>query len=591
MRRTVKASPKEDVATGRPSEVERMPGALASSTAKGEAVLETTSVGSMKPGDAAAAPAVLVEDFSFSYPSEDGGFPRPVFERVSLRVEEGAFCVLVGSTGSGKTTLLRSCKPELAPVGEGRGRVSVFGRIVFEGAEASGASAGFSASEDPAEPVESAEPAEPAASPRFTASADSVRLAASSAPSASAFTPLESAASIGYLMQDPSAQIVCDTVWHEMAFGLENLGFPQDEMRRRVAEAAHFFGIEPWIRKKTEELSGGQKQLVNLAAVLALRPKLLLLDEPTAQLAPNAVKQFLFMLARVNRELGVTVLMATHSPEDVAAYATQRIDLSVSGEAASRSSVEAALVSRRADRAVLLKGAETALSVRDLHFRFGRQEPWILRGANLRVARGSVHALVGGNGCGKTTLLRCLAGVLKPQRGRLSNALARSQAMLPQDPKALFVCDSVREELMEWSGRCGYGWPSARQAAERFSLEECLERHPYDLSGGQQQKLALAKLLLTGPQLLMLDEPTKGLDPASCAEASRIVRELADEGRTVVLVTHDLDFALVTADEVSMVFDGGVTCTEPAEAFFANNLVYRPNDSSRLFGEVLAGCA
>lgn len=491
-------------------------------------------------GSAKTPPAVCVEGFSFSYPPEEGEWPRCVLDQVSLRVEEGAFCVLVGSTGSGKTTLLRSCKPELAPVGEGSGRVSVFGHPVFG-----------EASPPP-------------------------------------FTPQESASSIGYLMQDPSAQIVCDTVWHELAFGLENLGFPQDEMRRRVAEAAHFFGIEPWVRRKTEELSGGQKQLVNLAAVLALRPRLLLLDEPTAQLDPNAVKQFLFMLARVNRELGITVLMATHSPEDAEPYATQRIDLSSPGVSAPRKAAEAVLAPRRAVRAEQLHAAEAALETRSLHYRFSRYDPWVLRGVNLRVARGSVHALVGGNGCGKTTLLRCLAGVLKPQRGGLSNALARSQAMLPQDPKALFVCDSVREELMEWSARCCYDQVAAQETAERFALTDHLAKHPYDLSGGQQQKLAFAKLLLANPQLLILDEPTKGLDPASCAEVSRIVRRLADEGRTVVLVTHDLDFALVTADAVSMIFDGEVTCTEPAEEFFANNLVYRPNETSRLFGEVAA---
>lgn len=485
-------------------------------------------------------PAVLTENYSFAYPEAGERTSGRVLDGVNLRVEQGSFCVLVGSTGSGKTTLLRSFKPELAPVGEGSGRVSVFGRPVF---------------------------GEFALPP---------------------FTPRESAASIGYLMQDPSAQIVCDTVWHELAFGLENLGFPQDEMRRRVAEVAHFFGIEPWIRRKTEELSGGQKQLVNLAAVLALRPKLLLLDEPTAQLDPNAVKQFLFMLARVNRELGITVLMATHSPEDTVPYATQRIDLSSSGASASRKAAEAALAPRRAARAEQLRAAETALETRDLHYRFNRHDPWVLRGVNLCVARGSVHALVGGNGCGKTTLLRCLAGVLKPQRGGVSNSLARSQAMLPQDPKALFVCDSVFEELMEWSARCGYDQVAAREMAERFSLAEHSAKHPYDLSGGQQQKLALAKLLLANPQLLFLDEPTKGLDPASCAEVSRIVRGLADEGRTVVLVTHDLDFALVTADTVSMIFDGEATCTEPAEEFFANNLVYRPNEASRLFGEVAA---
>lgn len=491
---------------------------------------------------------IEVEGYSFAYPPAEGrpsrsrtGLDDPVWvvRDVGFQVEEGDFCVIVGSTGCGKTTLLRSLKPELSPVGTRAGSVRVAGRALVEGGEV-----------------------------------------------VHGFTPLESASSIGYVMQDPGAQIVCDTVWHELAFGLENLGIPQDEMRRRVAEVAHFFGIEPWVRSDVESLSGGQQQLVNLAAVLALRPQLLLLDEPTAQLDPNALKRFLFMLARVNKELGITVVMATHAPEDVSAYATRVIELRPLGAAASREEAEAKVAPRRRARREELASAGAAIEVRDAFVRYGRQAPWVLRGMDLRVRRGSVHALVGGNGCGKSTLLKLMAGILRPQRGSVKNALAGSQALMPQDPKALFVCDSVAEELHEWSARCGYGEDDEAEALRRFGLAQHAAQHPYDLSGGQQQKLAFAKLLLTGARLLFLDEPTKGLDPASCADASRIVRTLADEGRTVVIVTHDLDFALVTADEVSMLFDGEMACTEGAEEFFANNLVYRPNAQARLFGEV-----
>lgn len=491
-----------------------------------------------------------IEGYSFAYPAAQKGRAddsttrsgRPdrgpwVLRDVNLQVEEGAFCVIVGDTGSGKTTLLRSLKPELSPVGVREGRVRIAGRAVVED--------GFSAS---------------------------------------GFTARESAAQIGYVMQDPAAQIVCDAVWHELAFGLENLGVAQDEMRRRVAEVAHFFGIEPWVRRGTESLSGGQQQIVNLAAVLALRPRLLLLDEPTAQLDPNALKQFLFLLARVNKELGITVVVATHAPEDMEAYATQTVVLGGTCAPAAREQAESAMEDRWRRRAHAADTSDAALEVSDAYFRYERESPWVLRGIDLRVGRGRVHALVGGNGCGKSTLLKAMAGVVRLQRGRVVNTLARTQALMPQDPKALFVCDSVSEELHEWAGRCGYGPAQEREMLERFGLERHAACHPYDLSGGQQQKLAFAKLLLTGARLLFLDEPTKGLDPASCADASRIVRELADEGRTVVLVTHDLDFALITADEVSMLFDGEAACTEGVRDFFANNLVYRPNASSRLFG-------
>lgn len=509
----------------------------------------------------AVAPAVVVRDFGFQYPRQGSADAREAVRGVSFQVEQGAFCVMTGSTGSGKTTLLRCMKPELAPVGTRSGSLSVLGYELF-GASGDGAHGmGTGAAE---------------------------RAVGDDLP---VMSPLESAQSIGFVMQDPSAQIVCDTVWHELAFGLENIGMPQEQMRRRVAEVAHFFGIEPWIRSSTESLSGGQKQLVNLAAVLAFRPRLLLLDEPTAQLDPNAVKQFVFLLSRVNRELGITVVMATHSPEDVEAHATQFVHLDNAVAAAPREQAARVLAPRRADRAARLAGGETAIGVRGLHYRFERKLSWVLRGIDLDIVQGSIHAIVGGNGCGKTTLLRCIAGVLKPQRGSMKNRLAGSQALLPQDPKALLVCDSVMEELMEWSGRCGYDHAQAMEAAHWFGLDELFDSHPYDLSGGQQQKLALAKLLLAKPRLLLLDEPTKGLDPYSSAGLSRIIRDLADQGTTIVLVTHDLDFAFVVADQISMLFDGEVACSEPAEEFLENNLVYCPNAKSRLFGAVVAEAA
>ena len=320
---------------------------------------------------------VEVNDFSFAYPADGsarrGGAGDRVFDEVSFEVNEGDFCVLVGSTGSGKTTLLRSLKPELAPEGARTGSIAVAGKKIVEDGEV-------------------VSPKDPCG-----------------------LSPRESASSIGFVMQSPEAQIVCDTVWHELAFGLENLGVGQEEMRRRVAEVAHFFGIGPWVRSSVEALSGGQKQLVNLAAVLALRPRLLLLDEPTSQLDPNALKQFLFMLGRVNRELGVTIIMATHAPEDVAVYATRTIAMGKMGDVGTREQVEAALDKRWQawDAALAGRGARDAHSccvrVRGAMFRYEKSAPWVLRGVDLQVRRGSVHALVGGNGSGKTTLLKLMA--------------------------------------------------------------------------------------------------------------------------------------------------------------------------------------
>ena len=455
-------------------------------------------------------------------------------------VAEGALCVVVGPTGCGKTTLLRALKPELARAGSHTGTIEVLGHTLVRDGRVTGE-----------------------------------------------LSPERSAREIGFVAQDPAAQIVCDTVWHELAFGLENIGTPAPEMRRRIAEVAHFFGIEALMHATCEELSGGQQQLVNLAAVLALRPRLIVLDEPTAQLDPHARRQFLYLLGRVRRELGITVMLSTHAPEETETLATQTLTMGTLSPLARREDAERLLEPRRRTCEHALAAAATVVTAHDLHVRYRREDPWVLRGVNLAVRRGTIHLIVGGNGCGKSTLLAALAGVRAPQRGSVDNALAGRQALLPQDPKALFVCDTVAEELAEWRARCGYAADEERTLVARLGLTGLEGASPLDLSGGQQQKLALAKLLLTKPELLFLDEPTKGLDPTSAAECAEMLHELADAGCTIVGVTHDLDFACAVADEVSMLFDGEIACTEPARAFFAHNLIYRPHDASRFFGALL----
>ncbi len=485
--------------------------------------------------DEQTTPAVRTVDYTFAYP---GG--EPVLDHVSLEVAEGAFCVVVGPTGCGKTTLLRALKPELARAGSHAGTIEVLGHTLVRDGRVTGE-----------------------------------------------LSPERSAREIGFVAQDPAAQIVCDTVWHELAFGLENIGTPAPEMRRRIAEVAHFFGIETLMHAACEELSGGQQQLVNLAAVLALRPRLIVLDEPTAQLDPHARRQFLYLLGRVRRELGITVMLSTHAPEETETLATQTLTMGTLSPLARREDAERLLEPRRRTCEHALAAAATVVTAHDLHVRYRREDPWVLRGVDLAVRRGTIHLIVGGNGCGKSTLLAALAGVRAPQRGSVDNALAGRQALLPQDPKALFVCDTVAEELAEWRARCGYAADEERTLVARLGLTGLEGASPLDLSGGQQQKLALAKLLLTKPELLFLDEPTKGLDPASAAECAEMLHELADAGCTIVGVTHDLDFACAVADEVSMLFDGEIACTEPARAFFAHNLIYRPHDASRFFGALL----
>lgn len=528
-------------------------------------------------------PAIEVRGLRFAYP----GAEVPVFEGLDWRVPQGTFALLVGGTGSGKSTLLSLLKPEISPAGECSGELRMLGESVAD------------------------------------------------------MDVRASAERVGYVFQDPENQIVCETVWHEMAFGLENLGMSRDEMRRRVAETSYFFGVEDWLHRDTDTLSGGRKQLLSLAAVLALRPRVLLLDEPTSQLDPVAEKNFLHALFRVNRELGCTVVVATHQPRPMLEYATcayrieggrvsEVVDIAslghreelfsgeVPGWGGSRrakngvfssasgrpgsldprggalgakkgpksdksAEFEAQILSQDDSGAPSCAGgcrilpkmhAGSATTLAGSWFRYDRASGWVLRGLDASFSAGAVHAVVGGNGCGKSTMLSVLAKTVKLQRGHMERGAA-SAALLPQNPKALLVAETVREELMEWASTCGYDEAMARERATSLGLSGLDGRHPYDLSGGQRQLLALAKLLLIGPELLLLDEPTKGLDLASRRIIARALRDHAEAGGTVIMATHDLDFAEQVADDIAMMFDGEIACMEPPADFFADNVFYR----------------
>ena len=508
-----------------------------------------------------AVPALSYRGVGFSYAAAPGApASGEVLRDVTLEVPEGEFVLLVGATGSGKSTLLRLAKPEIAPAGRLEGEVRAFGEDVR------------------------------------------------------GLGPVESARAVGYVFQDPDAQIVCDTVWHEVAFGLENLGVDEGEMRRRVAETCNFLGMEPWLRARTAELSGGQRQTLALAATLALRPRLLLLDEPTAMLDPLAEKSFLSLLFRANRELGMTVVVATHAPRPMLDYATSalriedgavlptglgelakapglepvprrgdsaacddpafrfivRDDSAACGDPASR-----AAAGPRSAAASRVIGEKDLLRAENLWLRYSRDGRWVLRGLDLSVAAGEVRALVGSNGCGKSTLLAALAGALRTQRGRVRNEAAASQALLPQSPRALLARETVADELSEWRRAGSYDAAEVSAALGRVGLAGAAERHPYDLSGGQQQLLALEKLLLLRPRLLLLDEPTKGLDDAFRAQVAARVAAARDAGATVLVATHDLGFVRAVADSVSLLFDGEVAVTEPTATFFERSWLYR----------------
>ena len=436
---------------------------------------------------------------------------------------------------------------------------------------------------------------------------------------------------IGYVMQNPDDQIVTDKVWHELAFGLESLGCDQTTMRSRVAEMACYFGIQDWFHRDVANLSGGQKQLLNLASIMAMQPEVLILDEPTSQLDPIAASDFLNTVRKINMELGTTVIITEHRLEDIFPYADRavimdggrviaddtprnigkllydqkndmfaamptpvRVFYGAQGEGAcpltvregrnwlSRSFPSAPAISSMPAEPASRQTQNAALSLKELWFRYEKDSPDILRDVSAEVPEGSLFAIVGGNGAGKSTTLRAICGICRPYRGKVkifgkpvekyksSELFGGTLAMLPQDPKSLFVKKTVREDLEEMT----QDKARIEEIAAVCQIERFLDSHPYDLSGGEQQRAALAKVLLTNPRLLLLDEPTKGIDSFFKETFAKILQDLKAKGITIVMVSHDVEFCARYADLVSMFFDGQILTTDIPRRFFGNNSFY-----------------
>lgn len=539
------------------------------------------------------------QQLSFRYPEEE----RDTLHELSFVIEEGEFVVLCGPSGSGKTTLLRHLKRELTPVG------SSSGTLTYKGQPLSGLRAAVAAGE------------------------------------------------IGMVFQNPDAQIVMDTVWHELAFSMENLGLPPAVMRTRLAEICGLFGLEPLLYRPVHELSGGQKQLMNLASVLLLQPKVLLLDEPTSQLDPVAAREFIMALQRLNEEMAVTVIISEHRLEEVlpladrvlmledgklladaaprlfarqtvsgaltsaARYlpAATRLYLSLSPEADStapenipltvregrrwlhslmagtyaaagaervnnlnRPEAPAPLTSRilSAPGASLppIPAASSLLTCREVTFRYEKEGREVLRKLSLTLNQGEFLAVMGGNGAGKSTLLHVLNGLMKPQRGKIELAKGKTTGLLAQNPLLYFSYDTVAEELQHMGSYAGLSPEAAASEIEAllevFQLREVLQSHPHDLSGGQQQQTALAMMLLMKPDVLLLDEPTKGLDPAAKDRLAALLQQLRGQGISILIVTHDVEFAAKHASRCALLFDGGITAEGTPAEFFSSNYFY-----------------
>lgn len=520
---------------------------------------------------------LTLKNLSFSYPESD----RKAIENISLSVREGEFIVICGRSGCGKTTLLRLLKNELAPVGKREGEILFCGKAMDD------IDAGTSAK------------------------------------------------SVGFVAQNPESQTVTDKVWHELAFGMENLGYDADEMRLRAGELANYFGINGWLHSDTATLSGGQKQLLALASVMALSPKIILLDEPTSQLDPIAASGFINTLQKINRELGMTVILSEHRLEEVFPIADRVVVMDegkivcsdepekVCGTLA-KSPISAGFPSAarifsgldgkgkcpltvREGREFLSSfekkslpveeekpSDEVAFSMKNVWQRYERNSPDILKGADIEVRRGEIFSLLGGNGSGKTTLISVIAGIEKAYRGKITilgknikkygAELHRGTvAMLPQDVSTVFIKNTVRDDLFDICRAVGCSKDEAGKKIAaicgELSITEVLSRHPYDISGGEGQRAALAKILLTEPKILLLDEPTKGIDAFAKQTLMAILRRLSEGGVTVFIVTHDTEFAAEISDRCAMLFDGKVISPSCPQRFFGKNNFYTTSAS------------
>lgn len=549
-----------------------------------------------------------IQALSFEYP--DG---KRALEDISFSLFPGEFALMCGSSGCGKTTLMRLLKRELAPHGHMTGQLLYCGRPMAD------------------------------------------------------MSDRQAAQEIGMVMQQPESQIITDRVYQELAFGLESMGIKQEELRLRVGETANYYGINTWFERSTDTLSGGQKQLLALASVTAVGPRLLLLDEPTAQLDPIAAASFIDTVYKLNREMGITVLIAEHRTEELferadsvllmekgrllkkdapravcARFASSlaaqgfpaaarlfaalekrspggpemnspATDGPVSNSPAKDGSLPekaeanipmtvregrafmaelfdkagiAQAANRAAQESCAPRKEEQALELKGAWFRYEKDSPDVLKGVNFSVAFGEVFSLLGGNGSGKSTLLKVIAGLERAYRGKIT-VLGRSikkwdaslccggVTLLPQDVSAVFVKHTVKEDMEDLCRAQGIApQPKIDELCAQMGIEDLLDREPMDLSGGERQKCALCKLLLTSPRLILLDEPTKGMDAAYRSGLVKTVRGLAQKGAAVIIATHDTGFAAAVSDRCGLFFNGELLSVCSPRRFFSATRFY-----------------
>ena len=373
------------------------------------------------------------------------------------------------------------------------------------------------------------------------------------------------AGKIGFVFQNPEHQVVTDKVYSELAFGLENEGVPVDEIRLRVAEISEYFGITDWYFKKVDELSGGQKQILNLASIMVTNPDALVLDEPIAMLDPIAKETLLHLLGRINRDFGTTIVMAEHDVKKVEYLADKIVAIK---DGTISEDISEWLKEENFEKETF-EGGEKVLECKNIWFRYHKNDPDVLRGLNFSANKGETFCMLGGNGTGKTTALFVISKVLKAYRGKVKTD--KKIGLMPQDAKQLFAYETVREELENsYSDK-----DEMNRLIDEFNLRDLLETHPYDLSGGEQEKLGIVKVLSTNPDILLLDEPTKGLDIFLKQDFAKLFEKLKKEGKTIIVVTHDIDFCKRVADRCGLFAQGELIGVNKADIFFKNMHFYK----------------
>ena len=530
-----------------------------------------------------------VDGLKFSYPNQ----LKKALNNINFSIDEGDFVLICGESGCGKSTLLRHLKPELSPHGQVSGDIYYYSQKIND------------------------------------------------------YSSKQLASEIGYVLQNPDSQIVTDKVWHELAFGLENMGLDTQSIRLRVAEMASFFGIQGWFRKNVNDLSGGQKQLLNLASIMAMQPKILILDEPTSQLDPIAAKDFIDTLVRINKELSTTIIMTEHNLEDIYSVCDKVIVMEdgkvicndtnykvvdiLSGdknhkmfkslptpskiynqlneylEGANKSpltvkdcrqwlndSMDEVTITKLDDTETEInideKDREIAIELKDVYFQYNKISEPTIRDLSFKVYKGEIYSILGGNGTGKSTTLSLVARQRKPQRGKIfinniemkkynnKSLYENNLALLPQNPQSLFVFETVREDLEEVlilkNKDREYIDKEVKRVSKLLDIEHLLEHHPYDLSGGELQRAGMAKVMLLNPKIILLDEPTKGLDAYCKEEIGKMLLKLRDTGVTIVVVSHDIEFSARYSDRCAMFFDGSIVSEGTPKEFFLGNNFY-----------------